>query len=396
MDGSVLESRWPELVGHMSKAGYSEQYVAKARRLAAELVEVMPELEDWDDAAAWLDSSCGSASARHDKKILLGHIRRFCESGELPRSEGWSPRHDGPSTRGGLCPGFAAVVDAYERGPEAAGKAESTVRTEAANAAGLLARLEALGRTSLAEVTEDDLIEVLTGPDGGPAFSAGYVRHARTAILGARGVEGRERIAALIPVPKAWRKVGDVLSEGERSKVRAALSDPDSPIRQRDRAIGCLLFCTGMRACDIAGLRLDAIDWEGDSISVVQRKTGRPLELPLVAQVGNALFDYVTGERGESGDPHVFLSLAWPYGALGRGAVAGVRTGEGDGRGSHLFRRTLATAMMGAGVDRSVITATLGHSSPATAERYMVADVAGLRRRSLDVSAFPMAEGVLS
>ena len=51
--------------------------------------------------------------------------------------------------------------------------------------------------------------------------------------------------------------------------------------------------------------------------------------------------------------------------------------------------------MMSAGVDRSVIAATLGHASPASAESYMSADVEGLRRRALDVSRFPIAEGAL-
>jgi integrase len=63
--------------------------------------------------------------------------------------------------------------------------------------------------------------------------------------------------------------------------------------------------------------------------------------------------------------------------------------------GARTFRRSLATAMMGDGIDRSVIAATLGHSSPRSTERYMVADVEGLRRLALDVSRFPVAEGVL-
>ena len=42
-----------------------------------------------------------------------------------------------------------------------------------------------------------------------------------------------------------------------------------------------------------------------------------------------------------------------------------------------------------------MIAATLGHSSPRSTERYMVADVEGLRRLALDVSRFPVAEGVL-
>jgi integrase len=38
---------------------------------------------------------------------------------------------------------------------------------------------------------------------------------------------------------------------------------------------------TGLRACDIAGLRLADVDWRGTTIAVVQQKTGNPLTLPL-------------------------------------------------------------------------------------------------------------------
>ncbi|MBR3326072.1 MAG: tyrosine-type recombinase/integrase [Atopobiaceae bacterium] len=167
-----------------------------------------------------------------------------------------------------------------------------------------------------------------------------------------------------------------------------------------------MLYYTGMRACDVAALRLDSIDWELDLVEIVQAKTGVPLTLPLTAHVGNAVWDYVNGDRGASTVPNVFVSRRWPYGAISADAVrsvsakifdaAGVRCTPGCRRGTHLFRRTAATAMLGSGAERSVIAAALGHSSPVTTERYIAADVDGLRRRAIDVSGFPVAEGVLS
>lgn len=47
----------------------------------------------------------------------------------------------------------------------------------------------------------------------------------------------------------------------------------------------------------MAGLTLDAIDWDGDLIYITQQKTEFPLELPLTAVVGNAIYDYLTSER---------------------------------------------------------------------------------------------------
>ena len=182
------------------------------------------------------------------------------------------------------------------------------------------------------------------------------------------------------------------LTADESAAVAAALSDPQSDLTQRDRAIGCLLHYTGMRACDVAALTLGSIDWDRDLISVTQQKTGAPLRLPLQPQVGNAIFDYVTGERGGSRDPHVFLSDEYPHGGLEASSVYNVArlvlgaAGVGSPGGSHAFRRAVATSMLGSGVDPQVASAVLGHQSPRTTEGYMVASVEGLRRCSLDVS----------
>jgi integrase len=188
--------------------------------------------------------------------------------------------------------------------------------------------------------------------------------------------------------------------------VEAALADDANGLSQRDRAIGCVLLFTGLRPSDVAALRCDEIDWDRDTIRLTQQKTGVPLELPLLPCVGNAIFDYATGDRGGGSDPHVFLSETWPHGGMSpKGVVhvacavldaAGIRQGEGDRRGARIFRAGVATSMMSDGADRAVISAALGHDDPRSTERYMGADVEGLRRRALDVSRFPLGEGALA
>ena len=49
----------------------------------------------------------------------------------------------------------------------------------------------------------------------------------------------------------------------------------------RDRAVMLLASLLGMRSGDIKGLRFDQIDWANRRLSLVQRKTGRRLDLPL-------------------------------------------------------------------------------------------------------------------
>src|ERR1700747_273450 len=52
-------------------------------------------------------------------------------------------------------------------------------------------------------------------------------------------------------------------------------------VSARNAAITLLAVTTGLRACDIIGLRLADVDWRGATIAVVQQKTGNPLTLPL-------------------------------------------------------------------------------------------------------------------
>ena len=407
MEFRRLDTEWETLVAHMRSVGYSDFYVWEMELTLRRLFEDAPSLHGWDEVRGWA-ARWSSEGTRPYMWTPLEIARQFDEEGVLPRTPE-SVRHRKACARDALCAGLAAVLDAYETSEAAARKRPSSVKSEVSNTASFLSRLEALGRTSLAEVTEDDVLSVLTGPDGLPAFSQSHVRHVRSVLAGAgeAGVEGAGELRALIPVPRRWRKLQHALAADEVDALKRVLEDPEGGLRQRDRAIVSLMLYTGMRPSDVVALEVGDIDWDRDVIELDQRKTGARLSVPLVAQVGNAIFDYVTGERGESDDPHVFLSDEHPYGALRPGSVnnvvdlalgaAGLRTEPGDRRGTRLFRATIATAMLGSGADRAVAASVLGHASPAVTDGYMSASVEGLRAHaSLDVSAFPMAEGVLS
>jgi integrase len=84
-------------------------------------------------------------------------------------------------------------------------------------------------------------------------------------------------------------------------------------VSARDAAITLLALATGLRACDIIALRLADVDWRGQTISIVQQKTGNPLTLPLPALVAGKLARYVLGERPGSADDHVFLRSVAPH-----------------------------------------------------------------------------------
>lgn len=399
MDVSRIESGLPKVLEHMRASGYSEEYVSTTRCRVRRIARAARDWSSWDDSEAWVESIDGYGN-RHAMRKALVIARQYDERLVLPRTAEAS-RHARAGARDALGEGFASVIRSYEASEAAGRKKETTVRKNVSNAASFFSRLEALGCGGVADVTEVDVLAVLTDEGGGPLYSPSYVHHIRAVLRGAADSGDAEcgRVAVLLPTPKRWRKVQPVLDESERAKVEAALAGKAGGLTLRDRAIGCLLFYTGMRSCDVAGLRGKDIDWDRDVIETVQSKTGGPLRIPLTPRVGNAIFDYLTRERSASDDPHVFLSLEWPYGPLRAASVhnvaeavfdaAGVRTGEGDRRGCHIFRRTAATVMLGSGADRAVVASVLGHESAETTDGYMVADVEGLRAVALDVSAFP-------
>lgn len=166
--------------------------------------------------------------------------------------------------------------------------------------------------------------------------------------------------------------------------VSARGCDPATPTGQRDRAVILLLARLGLRAGEVARLGLDDIDWRGGRI-VVAGKGGKAERMPLPAEVGQAIADYVTGFRPKgTGHREVFLSLRAPVRRIGREAISSAvltacgRAGIAPIR-PHRLRHTLAEAMIRAGVPLAGVGQVLRHDSALTTANYARVDVDRLR-----------------
>jgi integrase/recombinase XerD len=167
----------------------------------------------------------------------------------------------------------------------------------------------------------------------------------------------------------------------------------ESPLR--DRAVMLLASLLGLRSGDIKGLRFDQIDWANRRLSLVQHKTGRRLDLPLLDECALAIVDYWKNERPEVNDPQVFLRHRAPHQSPVAGnhfhqVVAGcfARAGievSGRHRGLHALRHSAAVGMLESGAPYPVIGAVLGHAEANTTRRYLRVDVAHLRPLALEV-----------
>jgi integrase/recombinase XerD len=185
-------------------------------------------------------------------------------------------------------------------------------------------------------------------------------------------------------------------SAEEIRKVLAVI-DRQSVAGKRDYAMILSTARLGLRISDLRQLELGDLDWRTKRITVIQHKTGRPLSLPLLDDVGWAIIDYVRNGRPETACPKVFVKHRHPFDAFGNAssvasrlsryaARAGIEFTPGEVCGMHSLRGALAVAMIGGGASIPVVSAVLGHASVDTTQAYYLRfDTERLRCCALDV-----------
>lgn len=153
---------------------------------------------------------------------------------------------------------------------------------------------------------------------------------------------------------------------------------------RRDYAVIILLLRLGLRAGEVAALRLEDIDWRQGELTV-HGKQGRIDRLSLPADVGEAMAAYLRHARPRgSARREVFLRDLAPRDGLTCEAVgflvrrASVRAGLAP-FGPHRLRHTLACGMVRAGVPLREIGQVLRHADGTSTTIYARVDVVQLR-----------------
>jgi site-specific recombinase XerD len=179
------------------------------------------------------------------------------------------------------------------------------------------------------------------------------------------------RLSTLPPAPGA-----DVLAE------LLAACDRATPLGLRDQAVLLLMARLGLRAAEIAVLRLEDLDWRNGEV-VVHGKGQRIDRLPLPADVGAALVDYLRRGRRPSMLRQVFLRTVGPDKAMSRQSVvmvprcasrrAGIAT-----VGAHQLRHRAACRVLADGGNLTEVAQLLRHETEATAAIYAKVDLTAL------------------
>jgi site-specific recombinase XerD len=200
-------------------------------------------------------------------------------------------------------------------------------------------------------------------------------------------------------IPKINRnkqsKLPSLYSDDEIERLLNSI-DRGNPQGKRDYAMIALSAHLGLRASDVAALKLGEIDWDNDSIRLVQKKTGKLAELPLLPLVGNAILEYLEYGRPKSELDNVFLQHYRGYGGLSAGAfgnivskriaAAGLDT-SGRRHGPHSLRHSLAARLLSENTPLPVISEALIHQKIETTEYYLRVDVENLRRCAVEIPA---------
>ena len=172
-----------------------------------------------------------------------------------------------------------------------------------------------------------------------------------------RGPRPTRKLVSFLPIDEADALVGG------RALGGAA--------RDRDIAILELLYATGLRVSELAGLDLDSIDRDARTVRVVGK--GRKERIvPYGAAAARALDAYL-GPRAAARGP-VFVRARG--GRLGVRSIRAIVTRAAGAAGvtrrvtPHTLRHTFATHLLDAGADLRVIQELLGHSRLSTTQRY--------------------------
>jgi site-specific recombinase XerD len=193
----------------------------------------------------------------------------------------------------------------------------------------------------------------------------------------------RERVltkdlSPLVEFPRSYRNAGvpRSISWDQVERILAGV-DRRSSNGKRDYAMLLLLATYGLRAAEVAGLKLDDIDWRNERVKIRNRKMGNTTTYPLSPLVGAAIVDYLKNGRPATACREVFMRAQAPLAPIRSAAVvcqaafyirkAGI---EVPRAGSHVLRHSCVQHLLNAQFTLKHIGDYVGHRSASSTQIY--------------------------
>jgi len=193
-------------------------------------------------------------------------------------------------------------------------------------------------------------------------------------------------LAGAVPSTASWRLSGLPRAlEPEQLDALLAACDRGSRAGRRDYAVVVMLARLGVRAGEVAALTLGDLDWRAGEL-VIAGKGRRSERLPLPADVGEAIVEYLQGGRPATAqDRSLFVRVRAPHHGMTTGGITQIvvsaarRAGLGQIH-AHRLRHTAATQMLRAGASLEEIGQVLRHRQVLTTAIYAKVDRDALRQ----------------
>lgn len=165
---------------------------------------------------------------------------------------------------------------------------------------------------------------------------------------------------------------------------------------KEDYLIVSLICYLGLRISDVVYLKVNDIDFNENTIKIIQNKTNEELYLPLIEQIKYPLLDYLKNVRpSEAESDYIFVKQNKPYEhnvklTLHNYMVrryfikAGVDI-NGRKAGFHSLRHSFSSMLLNEDVPLYSISKILGHTKTDTTMLYLDIDTSKLKELALEV-----------
>jgi integrase/recombinase XerC len=293
-----------------------------------------------------------------------------------------------------LAPALAEALDAFgSHLADELGRSPHTVRAYRGDIARLLAHAQRSGARSVADLDLLHLRGWLGDEGAGGRSRSTLARRAAaarvfTAWALRRGYADRD-VGERLATPRSQRALPGVLSRAQADELldlAVVAADDGDPLHLRDRLVLELLYATGIRVSELAGLDLDDVDVARRTVRVLG-KGAKERSVPYGVPAQRALDDWLArgrpalvtegsgpalllGARGRRIDPRTVRTVVHE---------AMRRVPDGPNLGPHGLRHSAATHLLEGGADLRSVQELLGHATLATTQVYTHVSVERLR-----------------
>lgn len=325
-------------------------------------------------------------SAKVCKSTLVTYacvVRRLDDyiDGKPYRCHHDSPKHTVPED-------FAGILSKYLTKCEEGGNKSATISAKERACSIFLYRIALEGCFALSEIDAGMVTRSLLGVSNKNDFA--HIRQFLKYIADV-GI-ARIDLSGIVPRYKRPIPIPTVYTPQEISRMEGSINT-STESGKRNLAIIRLAARMGIRAGDIAKLKISEIDFDNGYLSIIQEKTEVPLSLQMPCEVSEALASHLENDKYSSEDGYVFHSMTAPYGRITTSIIrhainecfdaAKVCT-IGKKHGPHSLRSSLASSMINDDVSYDVVRRILGHTDPDVIKHYAKADIEKLRLCSID------------